>query len=185
MTLLLYGFKPYGRWKRNISEEVVLDFPENKTIKKVVFPVTFEKKQYRDVLEKVKPDAILGLGMHPRATCVRIERRAVNEIRSKGENKHRIIDSHGPNYQYVTARLKPQKGTRLSYLAGKYVCNFTMYLFAEYTNKHNIPFAFLHIPKDYPVLKAIHMVNYYIDEMKNKNSPKRNSQKEIVDKSYD
>ncbi len=59
--ILIYGFKPFKNYKKNVSHEVVKKFDRKKYIK-VVFPVAYEKEQILDKIEKYQPNIIIGLG---------------------------------------------------------------------------------------------------------------------------
>ena len=74
--ILIYGFKPFKKYKKNISEEVVKKLDKRKFIK-VVLPIIY-KKQY--ILNKIKrhwPDIIIGFGQTG-GKLIKIERRAKN-----------------------------------------------------------------------------------------------------------
>jgi len=165
MKILVYGFKLYKNWKENITEKIIRRIKNRKNIKKIIFPPKFEKKLYLENIAKHKPDLILGLGQHPRSRKIRIERKAVNLKRHNKKEKPKIISRNKPRYQFVNLRLKKDKNSRISYDAGKYVCNFSMYVISDFCKNKNIKFAFIHIPKDYDMKKAVSFVGSRINEI--------------------
>ena len=125
MKILLTGFKPYDEFKVNITEKIVRRVNKKGGLKKIIFPVVFKKGLIINKIKKLKPDIVLSLGQHPRAKLLNIERKAKNQ---KKKRKERIkkINQKGPKQYFVNLKLKKIKGTRLSYNAGSYVCNFLM-----------------------------------------------------------
>lgn len=161
MKILIYGFKPYRQWKENISEKIINKIPKRQGFKKVVFPAKFDRKQFIREVKGYEPDIILGLGQHPRGKKIRIERKAVNfKARSKRERPKPILKNK-PQYQFVNLRLKPSKNSWISYYAGKYVCNFSMYIIADFIRDKDIKFAFIHLPRGYNLNAALK----YIEKM--------------------
>jgi pyrrolidone-carboxylate peptidase len=73
--ILLTGFKPYNKFKVNISEEVLKKIKETKSLKKIIFPVVFKKELIIQNLRKLKPDFILSFGQCSRGKLLRMERR--------------------------------------------------------------------------------------------------------------
>jgi pyrrolidone-carboxylate peptidase len=63
--LLLYGFGPYRQFKENITEKILKRLPAKSGVKKIVFPVWFQKRQFIEALKRHKPEVILGLGVCP------------------------------------------------------------------------------------------------------------------------
>jgi pyrrolidone-carboxylate peptidase len=145
MKTLLYAFQPYGGNVTNISESVLKLLPF-RDVEKMVLPVAFDKKVFQDLVAR-QPKYIIGLGQYPRGEMVRIERRAQNLYGAKKLKNYRPIMPGKPRYRSLNLLLKPNKHSRLSYDAGKYVCNFSMYMLADLCSKHNIQYAFFHIPK--------------------------------------
>lgn len=165
MKILAFGFKPYLGHKKNITEEIVKNLRNRKNLSKFVFPVEFNRKMFVGIISRYKPDAILGLGMHPSAKKIRIERRAVNLKQASKKEKARKIAKNKPRYRLVNLKLKSDKNSRITYNAGKYACNYCMYIISELVGAKDIKFAFLHIPKDYNVHKAVRFIESKIDEI--------------------
>jgi pyrrolidone-carboxylate peptidase len=163
MKTLIYGFMPYKEWKNNITEKIVKKV-KGKNLVKVVFPVRFEKRVFLDKIRRSKPDIIIGLGQHPRGKKIRIERKAMNTwAHSKQEEPRKI--SKGPKHYFLTAKLKKNKYSWISYNAGSYVCNFSMYIISDFIKNKKIRFAFIHISKEYRADKAAKFVENKIKEL--------------------
>ena len=164
VKILVFGFKPYRNYKENITEKIVKRFKNRKNLYTAVLPVRFDKKIFLKAMEKHKPDVMLGLGMRPGAKKIRIERRAKNIMRRSGGKRPRKIEKDGPQYRLVNLKLKPGKTARITYDAGDYVCNFSIYILSGIAKKKGIRFAFLHIPKDYNIKKVIKFIEEKIKE---------------------
>lgn len=157
MKILLYGFKPYGKYRTNISEEIIKKIPPRKNLKKLIFPVVFEKNIYLKAVEDFTPDLILGLGQYPRGKKMRIERKAIN-LKGTKIKGYQVIEENGPKLRLVNWKLKKERNLWFSYNAGKFVCNFSMYVFSELARKNKAKFAFLHVPKDFKIDLAVKLV---------------------------
>src|ERR1044071_7328232 len=96
MRLLVYGFGPYKQFKSNITQKIVRKLSRSADLKKIVFPVRFDKNQFIAAVAKHRPDVILGLGQCGSGKHLRIERRAVNRMRDSKEEKGREIRRGGP-----------------------------------------------------------------------------------------
>nr|MCK4930094.1 hypothetical protein [Nanoarchaeota archaeon] len=162
MKLLIYGFKPYKKWKQNISEKILRKI-RRRGIVKIVFPVSFEKKTFVNRIKKLNPDIILGLGQYPGGKKIRIERKAVNLKRHTKKEKPKISFKNKPEYNFVNLKLKKDKNSWISYNAGEYVCNFSMYVISDCYKKKNIKFAFIHFPYNYNLDKAVKFVENKLD----------------------
>ena len=160
MRLLVYGFGPYKQFGDNITQDIVGELPVSRSLKKIVFPVRFDKRQFTDAVKKYRPDVVLGLGQCSRGRLLRIERRAVNQRRNHKKEKARPIVRGGPKGLAVTLRLDRlvlSKRTKTSYDAGDYVCNFSMYVILDYVKRQRLParFGFIHIPHRYDPKRAV------------------------------
>ena len=166
--LLVFGFKPYGHNKANISEIIVNKLKNKKISKKIIFPITFNKHIIIKKIMKEKPDIILGLSQHPRARKIRIERKAKNIIKLKKEKKSRRISKNSKKEFFTSLKIPKTKETTIAHNAGTYICNFSMYSIIEHIakNNENIKFAFLHIPKHYDIGKGTKIINNIINNIK-------------------
>jgi len=161
VKILVYGFKPFGGLKKNISEEIIKKIGEEKDLKKIIFSVDFNKKMFINKIKKIDPQFILGLGLCPRGEKIRIERKAVN-IAKKENKKENIILNNKPHFVFFNWKLKKDKNSRISYNAKKYVCNYSMYIVS--TLIKDAKFAFLHIPKDYDIKKALRYIKKILQD---------------------
>ncbi len=149
MKIFIYGFKPYQSFRENVTEELVNSIPSLPNISRHVFRVEFNYGMFESKLQQHKPDIIIGLGQHPRARKLRIERKARNLYKTEAGVTARIREI-GPEFLFANLKLNGVEGTTMTYDAGTYVCNFSMYLMCEFAVKNNVKFAFLHVPVTCP-----------------------------------
>lgn len=160
MRVLIYGFGPYKQFKNNITEKILRTLPARKGVKKVIFPVRFQKRQFIEALKKHKPEVILGLGQTSRSRRIKIERRAVNLKREDKDDRPRPIRAGGRKWLAVNLKLNGGPQARISRDAGDYVCNYSMYVILDYLKRRALPtrFDFMHIPHDYSLTRASHFL---------------------------
>lgn len=163
MRVLVYGFEPYRQFQKNITQQIVGKLPASRTLKKVIFRVRFDKKQFTDAVKKHRPDIVFGLGQCSRGRLLRIERRAVNKRRNHKKEKPRSILRAGPKSIPITLRLEKSaigERAKISYDAGDYVCNFSMYVILDYLRRHrqDARFGFVHVPHTYDPKRAVKCV---------------------------
>lgn len=158
MKVLLYGFKPYLKWNENITSKIIDGIEDRKGLKKRVFDVEFAREQFIDEIKKFEPDIVIGMGQHPRARKIRIERRTVNLKSSSKEERPTPISKSGPPHFHTSLKLKKGAGSTVTYDAGKYVCNYSMYVISEYLVERNSGFAFLHVPMNLDVGTGIDFI---------------------------
>jgi pyrrolidone-carboxylate peptidase len=156
MRLLIYGFGPYKQFKENITARVLKKLPETKGVKKVIFPVRFQQRQFIEALKKHKPEIILGLGQTSRSKRIKIERRAVNRRRENKGDRARPIRAGGRKWLATNLRWNGGRQARQSNSAGDYVCNYSMYVILDYLKRRALParFGFIHMPHDYNLRSA-------------------------------
>ena len=162
--ILIYGFKPYKKYKKNISEAVVKSIKLGRgfKVKKVILPVFFRKEILKEI-RMFRPDIIVGLGQKGRGKLLEIERTARNVY--KINNKLKKINSRGPDKYLLNLRFKKKlKGTRSDYYSADYLCNFSRYIIMDFIkrNKLKTKFTFIHIPKDYNPQKAVNIIQEII-----------------------
>jgi pyrrolidone-carboxylate peptidase len=148
--ILLYGFKPYADYTVNVTEKIINEFPEQKGIIKTIFDVKFDKQMFNNTLRASNPEIIIGMGQHPRARKLRLERRARNVKRDTG-GEEALISKNGSAVRYVNMNLPVNEKTTITYDAGDYVCNYSMYLMSEYCVTRKSKFAFIHVPVNYSI----------------------------------
>lgn len=154
-NILLYAFSSWGKNNSNISEEVLnnLDLPADK----LVLQVSFDQQPFLDILA-MDYSHIIGLGQYPRGNFIRLEQVAHNIYGSKSMG-FQVIDE-GPENLQVDLKLKPTANSKITFDAGKFLCNFSMYTILK-NKKQNQKYAFLHIPKRIDINKAVE----YVDEI--------------------
>ena len=155
MRVLVYGFGPYKQFRDNITQEIIKNLPQTDGLKKVVFPVRFDQKQFVRALRRHRPDLVLGLGQSSRRN-IQVEARALNRRRTQKADRSQPISARGAKWLTTTLPIKPGRQARRSRNAGDYVCNYSMYIMLAYIAraKMDIPFGFIHIPHDYEWRKA-------------------------------
>ena len=145
--ILIYGFKPYLRYSENITESIIEEINSRKIGRGLVFDVEFDRPMFTEALQQFRPKIVLGLGQHPRARKIRIERRARNWQKSPDHSGSKIVNSD-PEFQYVSLKLPSSEKTTITYDAGDYVCNFSMYVVNAEARRIGAKYAFLHVPRD-------------------------------------
>ena len=157
--ILVYGFKPYKEYEKNISELVVKGLKKRPGIKKVVLPIVFNKKILK-IINKFKPDIIIGLGQKKRGKLLEMERTARNIYK---KDRKRKISPNGPKRYFLN--FKPNiklKTVRTDYVSEDedYLCNFTRYIIMDFIKNKKLKSksAFIHIPSKYSLKKAIKII---------------------------
>ena len=146
--ILVYGFGPYLNYDENVSQKIVEFLRSQSEVATEVFNVRFSRSMILDRLNAHDPAVIIGLGQHPRARKLRLEKKAVNLMQGPGGSERKIDDS-GPAVRRADLVLPENKQTTITYDAGTYVCNYSMYICLEYCEKQAAQFAFMHIPMNY------------------------------------
>lgn len=160
MKILVYGFGPYQIFKENITSKIVKKLKPKYKIYKKIFLVKFDRAQFIREIKKIQPDLIIGLGQsggpNSRRKKITIERKALN-LRPSGKRLSKIEESK-PEKVLVNLRIKTNKYSRISYNAGTYVCNFSMWVNATYAKSNGIKYAFIHIPYNFNLGRAVRFV---------------------------
>ena len=144
--ILLYGFGPYDSHETNISGDLVRGMQLPRGVQRRVFDVCFDRAMFIDAIDRHDPEIIIGLGQSARSRRIRIERKAVNLMGERGEKK-RSITTHGHDHFFMSLEIPHDDRSRLSYDAGTYVCNFSMYVIAEHCRDSGRLCGFVHLPK--------------------------------------
>jgi pyrrolidone-carboxylate peptidase len=163
MKILLYGFGPYRQYSDNITEKIVRALPNMAEVEKVVFDATFDEAQYLEVFARVKPDIILGLGQHPRARKIRVERRARDARSTDGKSS---IPIAGTGDMPMSLSLPQHVALTRTYDAGDYVCNFSMWLAETYARANSAKAGFLHVPRQRSVPEAVEVVKQLLQALR-------------------
>ncbi len=160
--ILIYGFGPYLEWTENITEKSLATLPSRPGLTKLVLPVEFKKNIFLDPIQKFNPRFVIGLGQHPRARKIRIERKAFNGKRKQKKDSEKTISPGKPNQYFMSFPFPPSSSTTLAYDAGRYVCNYSMFVIADFLQKHKeIHSGFLHIPRH----ATVEEVNIYLEKV--------------------
>ena len=161
--ILLYGFGPYDSHETNISGELVRAIQLPRNVSREVFDVQFDRAMFIDAIRRHGPAIIIGLGQSARSRKIRIERRAVNLMGERGKKK-RPISRHGPDHLSMSLDVPHDDQARLSYDAGTYVCNFSMYVIAEHCRDSRRRCGFIHLPKRYDMRHAEAFVGKLVEQ---------------------
>lgn len=167
MKILIYGFKPWGKFKENITEKILIKIRNRKNIKKIVFNVEFNKNQFISEIIKFNPEIIIGLGQCSQGDKLRIERKAVNLRKNKLKKESKPILKNRLRFLFSTLKIKNDSRLKISYNAGKYVCNYSMYVIADFIKNKSIKSGFIHIPKEYNIKKATKQIEGIIKTFEN------------------
>ena len=158
--ILLYGFGPYDSHETNISGELVNGMRLPRSVQRRVFDVCFDRTMFIEAIERHDPEIIIGLGQSARSRKIRIERKAVNLMGERGA-KTRPISGHGPGHLFMSLEIPHDDRSRLSWDAGTYVCNFSMYVIAEHCHGSGRRCGFVHFPKRL----SLHQAGIFVSEL--------------------
>jgi pyroglutamyl-peptidase len=167
MRILIYGFRPYRRFRLNVTEKIIRRLPRRRQLAKIIFPVRFNRRQFIDAVRKHDPEVILGLGQCSRGKRLRIERRAVNKRRNDKHERAKPIVRGGPRQLPTNLKLRSSPQVGFSRNAGDYVCNYSMYVILDYLKRRRVPvrFGFVHIPHDFDPGRASPILAKAIDSI--------------------
>jgi pyrrolidone-carboxylate peptidase len=144
--LFLFAFR--YRQKPNISEKVLGRLPYRKHI----LSPPYDAKDLIETIRKERPTIVIGIGQSRAGHLVRVERIARDVL----VRHHKTIVKKRKELA-ATLHLKHVPGTRVSYNAGTYYCNFVLFeLLKTFSKSPKI--AFLHIPKTLEVHRAEQIV---------------------------
>ena len=166
MKIIVTGFDPFGGEKINPSIECVKALPEIEGVEliRLELPTVFKEsaKRLNEVINDVKPDAVLSVGQAGGRPGITMERIAINvddaripdnisqqpideEIQVEGEAAY---FSTLPIKRIVKAIREAGISAEVSNSAGTFVCNHIMYQALFAAKKADKPFkaGFMHIP---------------------------------------
>lgn len=166
MKIIVTGFDPFGGEKINPSIECVKALPEVEGVEliRLELPTVFKEsaKRLNEVINDVKPDAVLSVGQAGGRPGITMERIAINvddaripdnisqqpideEIQVEGEAAY---FSTLPIKRIVKAIREAGIPAEVSNSAGTFVCNHIMYQALFAATKAEKPFkaGFMHIP---------------------------------------
>ena len=166
MKIIVTGFDPFGGETINPSIECVKALPEIEGVEliRLELPTVFKEsaKRLNEVINEVKPDAVLSVGQAGGRPGITMERIAINvddaripdnisqqpideEIQVEGEAAY---FSTLPIKRIVKAIREAGISAEVSNSAGTFVCNHIMYQALFAATKADKPFkaGFMHIP---------------------------------------
>ena len=166
MKIIVTGFDPFGRETINPSIECVKALPEIEGVEliRLELPTVFKEsaKRLNEVINDVKPDAVLSVGQAGGRPGITMERIAINvdDARIPDNISQQPIDetiqTEGEAAYFTTLPIKRiVKAIReagisaeVSNSAGTFVCNHIMYQSLFAATKADKPFkaGFMHIP---------------------------------------
>ena len=166
MKIIVTGFDPFGGEKINPSIECVKALPEIEGVEliRLELPTVFKEsaKRLNEVINDVKPDAVLSVGQAGGRPGITMERIAINvdDARIPDNISQQPIDEaiqlEGEAAYFTTLPIKRiVKAIReagisaeVSNSAGTFVCNHIMYQSLFAATKADKPFkaGFMHIP---------------------------------------
>lgn len=147
--ILVYGFGPYRQFRENITARILRMIPAQRGLKKMVFPVRFQRRQFVGAIVRFQPDIVIGLGQSTRRR-IEVESQAVNRRRVRANSASKKISAGSPARLETTLPLAIGRQARRSADAGDYVCNFSMYVMLDHIRRTGVDcrYAFIHIPYD-------------------------------------
>ncbi len=166
MKIIVTGFDPFGGEKINPSIECVKALPEVEGVEliRLELPTVFKEsaKRLNEVINEVKPDAVLSVGQAGGRPGITMERIAINvdDARIPDNISQQPIDetiqtkgaaayfSTLPIKRIVKAIREAGISAEVSNSAGTFVCNHIMYQALFASTKAEKPFkaGFMHIP---------------------------------------
>ena len=166
MKIIVTGFDPFGGEKINPSIECVKALPEIEGVEliRLELPTVFKEsaKRLNEVINDVKPDAVLSVGQAGGRAGITMERIAINvdDARIPDNIRQQPIDeeiqvegeaayfSTLPIKRIVKAIRESGISAEVSNSAGTFVCNHIMYQVLFAATKTDKPFkaGFMHIP---------------------------------------
>lgn len=178
--MLITGFEAFGGETVNPSWQAVEMLPEvvgEFILSKLCLPVVFGDAARKVIseAERIKPDCILCIGQAGGREAITPEMIGINlryaSIEDNAGNRpiDEKISQNGNDAYFATVPVRKiseainEAGIRsqVSYSAGAYVCNDTLYTLLEYFDGSDVPVGFIHIPysneqvKDRPTLPSM------------------------------
>ncbi len=168
MKVLVTGFEPFGGDNKNPTEIISKTLNgrniHGAQITGKVLPVSVKRAgpKLEQILEDVKPDIVINLGLAPTYSNIAVERVALNilDARIPDNDGYQPIDEpiekDAPAAYFATLPVRAiVKELRdngipavISYSAGTYLCNYIMFKTLHYSKLHGYPkkAGFIHVP---------------------------------------
>ena len=163
--LLLTGFEPFLQFKINPTDEIVKSLNGkiigDYEIIGVTLPVDYAKSEHQILqhIERVKPDAVVSLGLAAGRFKITPERIAINIKDGAEDNKgvtlqDQLIDHDGDDAYFSTLPIRAMVNhlkengypAEISNSAGTYLCNNVMYAVLHKYKDSSLQAGFIHIP---------------------------------------
>ncbi len=163
--LLITCFEPFGGSGRNASQEAVAALPDTVAgfeLCKRCLPVVFGTagEQAIAAIDELSPDAVICVGEAGGRTAITPEMVALNlrfariPDNAGAAPQDEPVLSGGENALFSTLPVRAMAQAinaagipaEVSYSAGTYVCNDTMYAVVEHLRDTGIPAGFIHVP---------------------------------------
>lgn len=150
MSVLITGFEPWGKERRNPSGEVAAALGGH------VLSVDFAEagRELVRLIREERPRAIVMLGLAPGRKSIALEAVALNVDHCEGRGRNRrwrkpigkgpfVLETRLP-IDRLHRRLKESRiPVRISYHAGTFLCNHVFYVALAATR---VPCGFVHVP---------------------------------------
>lgn len=166
MAIILTGFEPFGDVQVNPSEQIVRTLADRYPGELVaaILPTVFAEaeRQILELIERVRPEAVVSLGVAAGRPAITLERVALNlDDTDQPDNSGMVaagqpIAADGPLAYWSTLPLESMRDAvaglgipvRISNHAGTYVCNHVFYAarHAIEAGGLQIPCGFIHVP---------------------------------------
>jgi len=159
--VLVTGFEPFGEFAENPSRQVAERLHGrtigDAAITALSLPVAFGEDTARlfPIIEELRPQIVLSLGLAARATCLQVERIALN-LRQADDARDVPILPDGPAAYFATVDADPVAAAVASrgipaqahVYAGNYLCNHVLYQTLHYATLRGLPLraGFIHLP---------------------------------------
>lgn len=159
--VLITAFKPYGEWQTNASWLALVDLtqemPPEPQITTRLYPVNFsEVRQLLATDLADNYDLAIHVGQAPGSECVQLEAIGLNVGREANDGADFALVDDGPVAyrtplpldQWAQSLTSAGVPTRVSYHAGTYLCNATLYLSQHLSEVHayQTQSLFIHVP---------------------------------------
>lgn len=165
MRLLITCFEPFGGAEKNASQEAVMALPNEIcgiVLQKRCLPVVFGAagEQAIEAIDELAPHAVICVGEAGGRAAITPEMVALNLRHARiadnaGAMPHdEPVVAGGENALFSTLPVRAMAEAinaagvpaEVSYSAGTYVCNDTMYLVLAHLLDKNVPAGFVHVP---------------------------------------
>jgi len=172
MKILITAFEPFGGDTINPTQRLIEDIEkqsfEGAEIHTLMLPVVFDECSDKLIhsIESIQPDAVICCGLASGRTAITPEQIAINlkEVPKEStvsDNKgvrpyNEYVNPGGPDGLFTRLPVREMIETMreqgipasISYSAGTFICNNTMYALLDYIRIHQLPIlgGFVHFP---------------------------------------